>query len=47
MTAAMPGLRGVLGAIRRKRSKDTIVLSIVIAGCLLFLFAYRLGKPRR
>lgn len=32
------------GAIRRKRSKDTLILSAVIAACTLFLVIYWLSK---
>ncbi|WOK98071.1 Golgi SNAP receptor complex member 1-2 [Canna indica] len=39
-----PVIRGLLGAIRRKRSKDTIILSAVIAACSLFLVIYWLSK---
>lgn len=39
-----PIIRGVLGSIRRKRSRDTLILSAVIAGCTLFLIIYWLAK---
>ncbi|KAJ4952907.1 hypothetical protein NE237_029739 [Protea cynaroides] len=39
-----PVIRGLLGAIRRKRSKDTLILSGVIAACTLFLIIYWLSK---
>uniref|UniRef100_A0A1D1Y6L5 Golgi SNAP receptor complex member 1 n=1 Tax=Anthurium amnicola TaxID=1678845 RepID=A0A1D1Y6L5_9ARAE len=39
-----PVIRSLLGAIKRKRSKDTIVLSAVIAGCTLFLIIYWISK---
>ncbi|XP_058086166.1 Golgi SNAP receptor complex member 1-2-like [Magnolia sinica] len=39
-----PAIRGILGAIKRKRSKDTLVLSAVIAGCTLFLIIYWFSK---
>lgn len=39
-----PKIRGLLGAIRRKRSKDTLILSAVIAACTLFLIIYWLSK---
>uniref|UniRef100_A0A1D1XU06 Golgi SNAP receptor complex member 1 n=1 Tax=Anthurium amnicola TaxID=1678845 RepID=A0A1D1XU06_9ARAE len=39
-----PIIRGLLGAIRRKRSKDTLILSAVIAACMLFLIIYWLSK---
>ncbi|KAL4199237.1 hypothetical protein AMTRI_Chr03g50150 [Amborella trichopoda] len=35
-----PIIRGLLGAIRRKRSRDTLILSAVIAACTLFLIIY-------
>lgn len=37
-------IRGILGAIRRKRSRDTLILSAVIAACTLFLIIYWLVK---
>ncbi|XP_010264211.1 PREDICTED: Golgi SNAP receptor complex member 1-2-like [Nelumbo nucifera] len=39
-----PVIRGLLGAIKRKRSRDTLILSAVIAGCTLFLIIYWLSK---
>ncbi|KAH7289797.1 hypothetical protein KP509_30G019100 [Ceratopteris richardii] len=39
-----PVIRGILGAIKRKKSKDTIILSAVIAACTLFLIIYWLSK---
>ncbi|XP_043715438.1 Golgi SNAP receptor complex member 1-2-like isoform X2 [Telopea speciosissima] len=39
-----PVIRGLLGAIRRKRSKDTLILSGVIAACTVFLIIYWLSK---
>lgn len=39
-----PVIRSVLGAIRRKRSRDTIILSAVIGACTLFLLIYWLSK---
>ncbi|XP_068634942.1 Golgi SNAP receptor complex member 1-2 [Aristolochia californica] len=39
-----PFIRGLLGAIRRKRSRDTLILSAVIAACTLFLILYWLSK---
>ncbi|XP_068649854.1 Golgi SNAP receptor complex member 1-2-like [Aristolochia californica] len=39
-----PIIRGVLGAIRRKRSRDTLILSAVIAACTLFLILYWISK---
>ncbi|XP_075510885.1 Golgi SNAP receptor complex member 1-2-like isoform X7 [Primulina tabacum] len=41
-----PIIRGLLGSIRRKRSKDTLILSAVIAACTLFLIIYWLSKQR-
>eukprot|EP00238_Polyblepharides_amylifera_P003835 CAMPEP_0196586774 /NCGR_PEP_ID=MMETSP1081-20130531/55513_1 /TAXON_ID=36882 /ORGANISM="Pyramimonas amylifera, Strain CCMP720" /LENGTH=247 /DNA_ID=CAMNT_0041908761 /DNA_START=81 /DNA_END=821 /DNA_ORIENTATION=- len=35
-----PAMGLLLNAIRRKKSKDTLVLSAVIAICLLFMFTY-------
>jgi Golgi SNAP receptor complex protein 1 len=39
-----PAINSLMNAIRRKRSKDTIVLSAVIACCTLFLLIYWLSK---
>ncbi|CAD6252028.1 unnamed protein product [Miscanthus lutarioriparius] len=39
-----PIIRGLLGAIKRKKSKDTIILSAVIAACTIFLIIYWLSK---
>ncbi|CAN6466374.1 unnamed protein product [Victoria cruziana] len=39
-----PVIRGLLGAIKRKRSRDTIILSAVIAACTLFLIIYWISK---
>ncbi|KAG8477357.1 hypothetical protein CXB51_031028 [Gossypium anomalum] len=39
-----PVIRGLLGSIRRRRSRDTLILSAVIAGCTLFLIIYWLSK---
>ncbi|GLJ49073.1 hypothetical protein SUGI_1035210 [Cryptomeria japonica] len=39
-----PVIRGLLGAIKRKRSKDTLILSAVIAGCTVFLILYWMAK---
>lgn len=39
-----PIIRSVLGAIKRKRSRDTIILAAVIAACTLFLLIYWLFK---
>ncbi|KAL6007914.1 Golgi SNAP receptor complex member 1-2 [Asimina triloba] len=39
-----PVIRGLLGAIKRKRSRDTLILSAVIAACTLFLIIYWLSK---
>eukprot|EP00242_Pyramimonas_sp_CCMP2087_P004082 CAMPEP_0198219852 /NCGR_PEP_ID=MMETSP1445-20131203/76500_1 /TAXON_ID=36898 /ORGANISM="Pyramimonas sp., Strain CCMP2087" /LENGTH=234 /DNA_ID=CAMNT_0043897417 /DNA_START=307 /DNA_END=1011 /DNA_ORIENTATION=- len=39
-----PAINSLMNAIRRKRSKDTIVLSAVIACCTLFLLIYWFSK---
>jgi len=39
-----PAIRGILGAIRRKKSKDTLILAGVITSCTLFLIIYWLSK---
>ncbi|KAL0373322.1 UNVERIFIED_CONTAM: Golgi SNAP receptor complex member 1-2 [Sesamum radiatum] len=38
-----PVIRGLIGSIRRKRSRDTLILSAVIAACTLFII-YWLSK---
>ena len=37
-------MRDVLAAIKRKRSKDTMVLSAVVAFCVAFTLIYWLAK---
>ncbi|KAK4755568.1 hypothetical protein SAY87_009325 [Trapa incisa] len=44
LSEKFPLIRGVLGSIRRRRSRDTLILSAVIAGCTLFLIIYWLSK---
>ncbi|KAK1327176.1 Golgi SNAP receptor complex member 1-2 [Acorus calamus] len=39
-----PIIRGLLGAIRKKRSRDTLILSAVIAACTIFIIIYWLSK---
>ncbi|XP_074572979.1 Golgi SNAP receptor complex member 1-2-like [Curcuma longa] len=39
-----PMIRNILGMIKRKKSKDTIILSAVIAGCTLFIIIYWFSK---
>ncbi|CAJ2669836.1 unnamed protein product [Trifolium pratense] len=39
-----PIIRSLLGSIRRKRSRDTLILAAVIAACTLFLIIYWLSK---
>eukprot|EP00850_Spirogloea_muscicola_P022278 SM000285S10807 [mRNA] locus=s285:26082:27440:- [translate_table: standard] len=39
-----PVVRNVLGAIRRRRNRDTIILSAVITACTLFLIIYWISK---
>ncbi|CAN8286351.1 unnamed protein product [Cochlearia groenlandica] len=39
-----PVIRGLLGSIKRRRSRDTLILSAVIAACTLFLIIYWLSK---
>ncbi|XP_027106481.1 Golgi SNAP receptor complex member 1-2-like [Coffea arabica] len=39
-----PIIRGLIGSIRRKRSRDTLILAAVIAACTLFLIIYWLSK---
>ncbi|XP_074272904.1 Golgi SNAP receptor complex member 1-2 [Silene latifolia] len=44
LSEKFPVIRGLLGSIRRKRSRDTLILAAVIAGCTLFLIIYWLSK---
>ncbi len=44
MGGRFPVVNGLLNAIRRKKSKDTLVLSAVIAGCILFTIVYVMAK---
>ncbi|GMY23197.1 Golgi SNAP receptor complex member 1-2 [Fagus crenata] len=39
-----PIIRGLLGSIKRRRSRDTLILAAVIAACTLFLIIYWLSK---
>ncbi|WJX43315.1 Golgi SNAP receptor complex member 1-2, variant 2 [Trifolium repens] len=39
-----PIIRSLLGSIRRRKSRDTLILSAVIAACTLFLIIYWLSK---
>ncbi|KAI3444713.1 hypothetical protein Pfo_001378 [Paulownia fortunei] len=39
-----PVIRGLIGSIRRKRSRDTLILSAVIAACTFFIIIYWLSK---
>ncbi|KHN47897.1 Golgi SNAP receptor complex member 1-2 [Glycine soja] len=39
-----PMIRSLLGSIRRRRSRDTLILSAVIAACTSFLIIYWLSK---
>jgi Golgi SNAP receptor complex protein 1 len=41
MGTRFPALNSVLGAVRRKRSKDTLILSSVVAVCLVLILLYR------
>jgi len=38
--AKFPVVNSLVSAIRRKKSKDTLILSAVVACCTLFLLAY-------
>ncbi|CAI5932952.1 unnamed protein product [Closterium sp. NIES-64] len=40
----IPGLNTLLSAIRRKKSRDSLILAAVIAACTLFLLVYWLNK---
>ncbi|KAL5073250.1 hypothetical protein RYX36_012234 [Vicia faba] len=39
-----PIIRSLLGSIKRRKSRDTLILSAVIAACTLFLIIYWLSK---
>lgn len=39
-----PVVNGLMNAIRRKKSKDTLVLAAVITGCTVFMIIYILAK---
>ncbi|CAI7787793.1 unnamed protein product, partial [Closterium sp. NIES-53] len=40
----IPGLNTLLSAIRRKKSRDSLILAAVVAACTLFLLVYWLNK---
>ena len=42
--AKFPVLNNIMGSIRRKKSKDTIILATVVCGCTLFLLIYWFSK---
>lgn len=42
--ASFPVVNSLLNSIRRKKSKDTLVLGAVIAACTLFTLLYILFK---
>ena len=42
--AKFPVVNNLVAAIRRRKSKDTLVLSAVVAVCTLFLLAYWSNK---
>ncbi|XP_039063691.1 Golgi SNAP receptor complex member 1-2-like [Hibiscus syriacus] len=44
LSAKFPAIRGLLGSIKRRRSRDTLILSAVIAACTLVLIIYWLSK---
>ncbi|GAB4844343.1 Golgi SNAP receptor complex member 1-2 [Ancistrocladus abbreviatus] len=44
LSEKFPIIRGLLGSIRRRRSRDTLILSAVIAACTLFIIIYWLSK---
>ncbi|GAB2272005.1 Golgi SNAP receptor complex member 1-2 [Dionaea muscipula] len=44
LSEKFPIIRGLLGSIKRRRSRDTLILSAVIAACTLFLIIYWLSK---
>ena len=42
--ARFPLMNGIMNAIRRRKSKDAIVLSVVVAVCVAFCIIYILTK---
>ena len=40
LSAKFPVVNSLVSAIRRKKAKDTIILSAVVAACTLFLLIY-------
>lgn len=44
LTSAFPAIHNVVNSIRRKRSRDTIVLACVVCTCTLFVVGYWLAK---
>ena len=43
MASRVPGLNGLIENIRRKRGKDDMIVTGVIAACILFTLWYVLG----
>jgi len=41
--SSVPGINGLVDSIRRKRSKDDVILAGVIASCILFTLFYLFG----
>jgi golgi SNAP receptor complex member 1 len=44
VASKFPVVNSLLNAIRRKKSKDTLVIAGVIAACIVFTFLYLLSK---
>lgn len=42
--AKFPVVNSLMTAIRRKRSRDSVILGSVIGGCVLFILIYWLNK---
>lgn len=42
--AKFPAINGVINAVRRKKSKDTIILASVISVCTVFILIYWISK---
>lgn len=42
--AKFPAINGIINAVRRKKSKDTIILASVIAVCTVFILIYWISK---
>uniref|UniRef100_A0A7S3D056 Golgi SNAP receptor complex member 1 n=1 Tax=Palpitomonas bilix TaxID=652834 RepID=A0A7S3D056_9EUKA len=44
LAQTLPGVNNLIGAISKKKNKDSIILAVVIASCTLFCLLYWLNK---